>query len=135
MERQPETWSRDSCFNEAAIRGSRKFTRGSASPPWLPGFNEAAIRGSRKLGKSWRCRWRRAASMRPRSEDRGNMMTRVDVAWLVTRFNEAAIRGSRKWRDWRHRGADWPGFNEAAIRGSRKYVHDAVTGKHDDRLQ
>src|SRR5579885_852482 len=123
---------RRDCFNEAAIRGSRRCVgaMGAGSIAYIS-FNEAAIRGSRRsalcergLKPLWAASMRprsgdrgdgdlveaeakrEAASMRPRSGDRGDQGAEAVNAFLDAGFNEAAIRGSRRFAQRVHAPVD-----------------------------
>ena len=75
LKKPSEYWK---SFNEAAIKGSRKFGLGAPIRQKRPRFNEAAIKGSRKFdGGDVHNSALFRASMRPRSKDRGSFVPSV----------------------------------------------------------
>src|SRR5947209_1026753 len=60
-------------FNDAAIRGSRKCEHLGQACPVLLGFNDAAIRRSLKFRATAKTLNEDPASIMPRSGDRGNI--------------------------------------------------------------
>ena len=110
-------------FNRAAIQGSRKNVT----------FSNVEASGAASIGPRSKDRGKLlghrggpgcgAASIGPRSKDRGKTRGRGALRRWITCFNRAAIQGSRKRAISLICGGYFASFNRAAIQGSRKNRH------------